>query len=170
MKPNDVPTPKLGDAFQTQGSPTSACYVTAVVLPNAPTRKHYTDQTGSFPCTSSSVHNYILVTYHYDTNVTLVKPLQNVPPSNIINEAMFWALHSTAINSGNQLVAESNEVCKCSDSKLWIQESTEEFSQLAQGLGKDSNMSTVTNIIFFIHPSQMPNGCKAMYLQIVCAD
>lgn len=124
MKPNDVPTPKLDDAFWTLESPTSACYVTAVVLPNTPTRKYYTNQTGFFPCTSSSGHNYILVTYHYDSNVILVKPLWNVPPSNIINNAMFWALHSTAINLGNQLVVEYNELCKCSDSKLWIQENT----------------------------------------------
>ena len=31
-------------------------------------------------------------------------------------------------------------------------------------------MPTGTDTIFFIHPNQMPNGCKATYLQIVCAD
>jgi hypothetical protein len=31
-------------------------------------------------------------------------------------------------------------------------------------------MPTGTDTIFFIHPNQMPNGCKATYLPMVCAD
>ena len=83
---------------------------------------------------------------------------------------MFWALHSTAINPDTQSVAEYDELSKCSDGDLWIQANTEEFGRLAQGLGKDSDMPTGTDTIFFIHPSQMPNGRKATYLRIVCAD
>jgi hypothetical protein len=77
---------------------------------------------------------------------------------------MFWALHNTAINPDTQSVAEYDERCKCSDGALWIQANTEEFGQLAQGLSNDSNMPTGNDTIFFIHPSQMPNGCKATYL------
>jgi hypothetical protein len=98
------------------------------------------------------------------------KPTVSVASSDISDDTMFWALHSTTINPDTQSVAEYDELSKCSDGALWIQANTEEFGRLAQGLHKDSNMPTGTDTIFFIHPSQMPNGCKATYLQIVCAD
>jgi hypothetical protein len=94
-----------------------------------------------------------------------------VPPlSTPVNDNMFWVLHSTAINPDTHAVAECDELSKCSEGALWVQANTEEFGQLAQGLGPNSDMPTGTDTIFFIHPNQMPNGCKATYLQIVCAD
>lgn len=101
-------------------------------------------------------------------------PAAQPSSNNISNDSMFWALNSTAINPNTQLVAKYDKLSKSSDGKLssrrwWIQANTEEFGRLAQGLGKDSSMPTGTDTIFFIHPSQMPNGCKATYLQIVCA-
>jgi hypothetical protein len=98
------------------------------------------------------------------------EPTDSVLPSDVVDDTMFWALHSTAINPDTQSVAEYDELSKCSDGELWIQANTEEFGRLAQGLGKDSDMPTGTDTIFFIHPSQMPNGRKATYLRIVCAD
>jgi hypothetical protein len=35
----------------------------AAPMPTAPTGKYYTDQTGHFPCTSSSDNNYVLIAY-----------------------------------------------------------------------------------------------------------
>lgn len=37
----------------------------------------YTDLKGKFPVTSIDGYKYILVLYHYDTNVILTKPLRN---------------------------------------------------------------------------------------------
>jgi hypothetical protein len=83
---------------------------------------------------------------------------------------VFWILHSTAINPDTEAVAEYDELSKCSNGTLWIQSNTEEFGRLAQGLGPDSEMPEGTDTLFFIHPNQMPNGRKATYLRIVCAN
>jgi hypothetical protein len=84
MNPKDVPQPDLDDVFPTQESPTLPCYITAIMLPTAPTGKYNTDQIGQFPCTSSSGSNYVLVAYHYDCNAILVEPLQNCKAGSIL--------------------------------------------------------------------------------------
>jgi hypothetical protein len=58
VKPTDLPPTTTDDAFPPQEMPTSECYVMAAPMPTAPTGKYYTDQTGHFPCTSSSGNNY----------------------------------------------------------------------------------------------------------------
>jgi hypothetical protein len=68
VKPTDLPPTTTDDAFPPQEMPTSECYVMAAPMPTAPTGKYYTDQTGHFPCTSSSGNNYVLIAYHYDCN------------------------------------------------------------------------------------------------------
>jgi hypothetical protein len=98
----------------------------------------------------------------------VAKQTTNIPTSS--DQNVFWILHSTAINPDTEAVAEYDELSKCSDSTLWIQSNTEEFGRLAQGLGPDSEMPEGTNTLFFIHLNQMPNGRKATYLRIVCAD
>jgi hypothetical protein len=51
-----------------------------------------------------------------------------VPPlSTPVNDNMFWALHSTAINPDTRAVAEYDELSKCSNGALWVQANTEEF-------------------------------------------
>jgi hypothetical protein len=92
----------------------------------------------------------------------------NIPA--LSDQNVFWILHSTAINPDTEAIAEYDELSKCTDGTLWIQSNTEEFGRLAQGLGPDSEMPEGANTLFFIHPNQMPNGCKATYLHIVCAD
>ena len=37
----------------------------------------YTDLTGNFPVTSISVHKYIMVLYHYDSNRIIFRPMKN---------------------------------------------------------------------------------------------
>jgi hypothetical protein len=91
-------------------------------------------------------------------------PTDSVALFDVGDDTMFWALHRTVINPDTQSIAEYDELSRCSNSTLWIQVNTEEFSQLTQGLGKDSDMPTGTDTIFFIHPSQMLNQCKATYL------
>jgi hypothetical protein len=64
VKPTDLPPTTTDDAFPLQEMPTSQCYVMAAPMPTAPTGKYYTNQTGPFPCTSSSGKNYVLIAYH----------------------------------------------------------------------------------------------------------
>jgi hypothetical protein len=64
--------------------PTSECYVMAAPLPTATTGKYYTNQTGRFPCTSSSGNNYVLIAYHYDCNCILAEPLPNHKANSIV--------------------------------------------------------------------------------------
>jgi hypothetical protein len=92
----------------------------------------------------------------------------NIPT--LSDQNVFWILHSTAINPDTEAITEYDELSKCSDGALWIQSNSKEFRRLAQGLGPDSEMPEGTDTLFFIHPNQMPNGRKATYLHIVCAD
>jgi hypothetical protein len=55
----------------------------------------------------------------------------NVASSDISDDTMFWALHSTTINPDTQS-AEYDELSKCIDGALWIQANTEEFGQRTQ--------------------------------------
>ena len=98
----------------------------------------------------------------------VAKQTTNIPT--LSDQNVFWILHSTAINPDTEAVAKYDELSKCSDGTLWIQSNTKEFGCLAQGLGPDSEMAEGTNTLFFIHPNQMPNGHKATYLRIVCAN
>jgi len=56
----------------------------AITLLTAPTGKYYTDQTGCFPCTSSSGSNYVSVAYNYDSIAILVELLQNCKAGSIL--------------------------------------------------------------------------------------
>jgi hypothetical protein len=89
----------------------------------------------------------------------IAKQTTNIPA--LSDQNVFWILHSTAINPDTEAVAEYDELSKSN---------TEEFGRLAQGLGPDSEMPEGTDTLFFIHPNQMPNGRKATYLRIACAD
>jgi hypothetical protein len=98
----------------------------------------------------------------------IAKQTTNIPT--LSDQNVSWILHSTAINPDTEAVAEYDELSKCNDGTLWIQSNTKEFGRLAQGLGPDSELPKGTDTLFFIHLNQMPNGCKATYLRIVCAD
>lgn len=80
------------------------------------------------------------------------------------------ALHGTAINPDTGLVAEYEELSRCSEGVQWIQSNTEEWGRLTQGLGADSEMPTGANTIYFIHPNDMPKGRTATYVRAVCTD
>jgi hypothetical protein len=84
VKPTDLPPTTTDDAFPPQEMPTSECYVMAAPMPTAPAGKYYTDQTGRFPCTSSSGNNYVLIAYHYDCNCILAEPLPNHKANSIV--------------------------------------------------------------------------------------
>ena len=45
---------------------------------------NYTDQTGCFPCTSSSGNNYVLITDHYNCNCILAESLPNRKANSIV--------------------------------------------------------------------------------------
>jgi hypothetical protein len=84
VAPKDLSPPDFDDIFPTQEATTSTCYITAIALPTAPTGKYCTDQTGRFPCTSSSGNNYLLLAYHYDTNCILAEPIPNRKANSIV--------------------------------------------------------------------------------------
>ena len=67
--------------------------------------KAYMDLTGRFPLQSSRGNNYILVSYHYDSNGILAEPLQNRTAS-LITKA--WSKLNTIY--ANQ---ESNQIQMC---------------------------------------------------------
>jgi hypothetical protein len=97
----------------------------------------------------------------------VAKQTTNIPA--LSDQNVFWILHSTAINPDTEAITKYSKLSKCSDGTLWVQSNTKEFGRLTQGLGPDSEMPEGTDTLFFIHPNQMPNGCKATYLRIVCA-
>ena len=45
--------------------------------------KSYSDQTGTFPVTSSRGNHYIFILYHFDTNIIHTNPLKNRHTSSI---------------------------------------------------------------------------------------
>ena len=45
----------------------------------------YTDQTGQFNCTSKRGNNYLFITYPYDTNALLVRPLKSRKGKNLVD-------------------------------------------------------------------------------------
>ena len=60
--------------------------------------KIYTDQTRSFPVTSSKGNTYILVTYHYDSNTIHAEPLKTRSGLDITDA--YQKLHSLLTNRG----------------------------------------------------------------------
>ena len=64
------------DNFPPHAEKTNQCYVAVQDL-DSTTGKVYTDQTGKFPCTSSSGNNYIMMLCDVDSNAMLMEPLRN---------------------------------------------------------------------------------------------
>jgi hypothetical protein len=79
-------------------------------------------------------------------------------------------LHSNAINPDTGRTSEYLELSKCSDGHHWIEACANEIGRLCRGHGADSNMTSGTNTMFFIPIKDMPKGCRATYIRIVCAD
>ena len=46
----------------------------------------YTDQTGKFTCTSKRGNNYLFITYAYDANAILVRPLKSIKGKELVDK------------------------------------------------------------------------------------
>ena len=65
------------DDFPAHAEKTHDCYAAVLHSLDEPTGRTYVDQTGKFPCTSSSCNNYVMVLYDYDSNAILMEPIRN---------------------------------------------------------------------------------------------
>jgi hypothetical protein len=132
VKPTDLPTTTTDDAFPLQEMPTLECYVMAAPMPTAPTGKYYTDQTGHFPCTSSSGNNYVLIAYHYECNCIMVEPLPNCKANSILaaHKQIIEQLHHAGITCS--FVMLDNE---CSSAlQTFLHEESVKFQKMPPGI------------------------------------
>ena len=96
--------------------------------------EHCTDPPTAFQNSTSSLELVPPLVPDCDAADTNKSPPTDIPSAPIVpplstpvNDNMFWALHSTAINPDTHAVAEYDELSKCSDGALWVQANTEEF-------------------------------------------
>ena len=95
--PNDHPTSTDDDAFPAHAEKTHDCYV-AVHSLDEPTGRVYADQTGKFPCASTSGNNYLMVMYDYNSNAILMEPIRNRKGPTLVDAHR--KLHRRLTNSG----------------------------------------------------------------------
>jgi hypothetical protein len=94
-------------------------------------------------------------------------PFRALSATHILPNHMHLALLGHAINPDTGLLADYKELSQSSDGPLWRAGNADEIGRLCDGHGKD--MPTGTKTMRFIAHTQVPNGKKCTYLNIVAA-
>ena len=90
--------------------------------------------------------------YHLQSQINLAKLLPAEKENAVIDSA-----------TGN--LYEFHRLAHGPDKAIWIKSLTNDLGRLGQGVG--SRMTTVTNALYFCHPSQILSDCKFTYEKVV---